>query len=212
MPKLGSKDNSEYLKNGDINMYKTLPVIAGLVLILCCASAFAARENIASATMAGNLRLDNNPTTRTGNLLLPDLAVKSAQVTGIPFTYNDIVIIPLSITITNKGATNPSGDFNVGARGEAIDGNAYGYDFIVPGEAIMEGRGGILCHGFVAPEKTYQGYLFLKANPISAPFQPGTKYRIHAMVDYNLDPDAGYSTWGIADRDRSNNDLVINYP
>jgi len=32
------------------------------------------------------------------------------------------------------------------------------------------------------------------------------------MVDYNLDPDAGYYEWGVRESDDSNNELEITYP
>ena len=40
----------------------------------------------------------------------------------------------------------------------------------------------------------------------------GSKYKITAMVDYNLDPDSGYYMWGINETNEVNNKLVINYP
>ncbi|MHC1631205.1 MAG: hypothetical protein ACXQT4_02765 [Methanotrichaceae archaeon] len=61
-------------------------------------------------------------------------------------------------------------------------------------------------------QKTYQGFLILGPNPITETMQPGTKYEIHAMVDFNLDPDAGYYKWGISETNEDNNELVIYYP
>ncbi len=188
-------------------MYKKLVAIVGVLLVLCSATAWAAqKETTAQISPVSNIaQMDRIQ-------MFPDLVVKSAQVTGAPFTYHDIVILPLRITIANNGAST-SGDFNVGAVGTATDGNAYGFDYIVPGEATMEGRGGVLCHGLASgAEKTYQGYLFMGPIRAGETLRPGTRYTIDAMVDYNLDPDAGLYKWGISERNEGNNKLTINYP
>jgi hypothetical protein len=189
-------------------MQKKLAAIAGVLLVLCSATAMAAQKEVTAqiSPVSNVVQMDRLN-------VLPDLVVKSAQVTGAPFTYRDIVIMPLRITIANNGA-GTSRDFNVGAVGTATDGNAYGFDYIVPGEATMEDpRGGILCHGLAAGvEKTYQGYLFMGPIRVGETLRPGTRYTIDAMVDYNLDPDSGYYEWGVSEKNEGNNKLTINYP
>lgn len=190
-------------------MYKKLAAIVGVLLVLCSATAWAAQKETTD-------RISNSVSTGAMNVnkLTPDLVVKSAQVTGAPITYGtgNLVIIPLRITIANNGIKF-TGDFNVGAVGTATDGNAYGFDYIVSGEATMEGRGGVLCHGLDAgAEKAYQGYLFLGPIREGEAVRPGTRYTIDAMVDYNLDPDSGYYNWGIPEKNENNNKLTINYP
>lgn len=142
----------------------------------------------------------------------PDLTVKSARVTGSPVIFRSAVIVPLEITVANLGS-GTSEDFNVGAEGRALDGNAYGFDFSGPGYATMEERGGVLVHGMrLGEERTFSGLLMLGPSPVNAQLQPGTRWEIRAMVDYNLDPDAGYYEWGVQESDDANNALVITYP
>lgn len=148
----------------------------------------------------------------------PDLVVKSVRVTSDPVIFygGKIVLIPLEITIANLGsATNQ--DFNVGAEGWALDGNVYGFDFAGPGTETMPERGGVLVHGMqggtrVSAEKSYTGLLLLSPNPINAPPQPGTRWKIRAMVDYNLDPDAFAYDWGVSESNETNNEMEIIYP
>ncbi len=146
----------------------------------------------------------------------PDLIVKSVKVTGDPvvFSYSRTVMIPLEITIANLGSATTQ-DFNVGAEGWALDGNVYGFDFASPGTETMPERGGVLVHGIgagPAGEKSFTGYLLLGPNPINAPMQPGTSWKIRAMVDYNLDPDAPYYEWGVSESNETNNVREITYP
>ena len=147
----------------------------------------------------------------------PDLVVKSVRVTSDPVIFHGgkIVLIPLEITIANLGAATTM-DFNVGAEGRALDGNVYGFDFAGPGTETMPERGGILVHGMpggmVGAEKSYTGLLLLGPSPINAPPQPGTRWRIRAMVDYNLDPDAFAYEWGVSEANETNNEMEIVYP
>jgi hypothetical protein len=142
----------------------------------------------------------------------PDLTVVSARVVSAPVVGTNSVAIPLEITIKNKGTVNVTDDFNVGAEGSATDGNVYGFEFIVVGETTHE-RGGVSVSGLAAgAEKTYQGTLTLSPQPVGARMNAGSKYKITAMVDYNLDPDSGYYVWGINETNEANNKLVINYP
>ncbi len=191
----------------------------GLVLCLCmslvllstAAMAQMPVEKVSSGTMA---ELTKRPETATGAYVIqrPDLTVKSARVTGSPVIFRRAVIVPLEITVANLGS-GTSEDFNVGAEGRALDGNAYGFDFSGPGYATMEERGGVLVHGMRAgEERTFSGLLMLGPSPLNAQLQPGTKWKIRAMVDYNLDPDAGYYEWGVRESDDSNNELEITYP
>jgi len=194
----------------DSKMYKKLAAIMGVLLILCSVTAMAQKE--AATNIATASKIAQMDTSRMQLRMQPDLMVKSAMVTGVPFRYGDILIMPLQITIANNGAVT-SADFNVGAVGSALDGNAYGFDYIVPGEATMAGRGGVLCSGLAAgAEKTYRGYLFMKPIRVGDAFQPGSRYKIEAMVDYNLDPDSGGYAWGVAESNENNNKLTINYP
>jgi hypothetical protein len=193
-------------------MYKILAAFLGICLLLGSAPTWAQKEAV---TEMKALPLDTRITSEMAAQLreLPDLTVDSAKVLAAPFPYDGKVLVPLEITISNKGATT-DGEFNVGAWGKATDGNAYGFSYFSPGEEVMpDPRGGVLCDGLASGEvKTYQGFLFLGPNPINEPLNPGTKYEIHAMVDYNLDPDASYYEWGVAEKDETNNELVITYP
>jgi hypothetical protein len=190
-------------------MYKILAAFLGICLLLGSAPAWAQKEAIDMRT------LDTRITSEMAVQLreLPDLTVDSAEVLAAPFTYDGKVLVPLEITVSNQGA-DTDGEFNVGAWGTATDGNAYGFRYFSPGEEVMpDPRGGVLCKGLAAGEvKTYQGFLFLGPNPVNEPLNPGTKYEIHAMVDYNLDPDASYYEWGVSEKDETNNELVITYP
>ena len=193
-------------------MYKTIAACLSICLILCSAPVWAQKE---AATEMKALPLDTRITSETASQLreLPDLTVDSAKVLAPPFTYDGKVLVPLEITVSNLGADTDD-EFNVGAWGKSTDGNAYGFSYFSPGEETMsDPRGGVLCKGLAAGEvKTYQGFLFLGPNPVDEPLNPGTTYEIHAMVDYNLDPDASYYEWGVAEKNETNNELVITYP
>jgi len=193
-------------------MYKILAAFLGICLLLGSAPAWAQKE-VVTETKA--LPLDSRISSEMAASLreLPDLTVESANVLAAPFTYDGNVLVPLEITVTNLGADTGE-EFNVGAWGKATDGNAYGFSYFSPGEEVMpDPRGGVLCEELASGEvKTYQGFLFLGPNPVNEPLNPGTKYEIHAMVDYNLDPDASYYEWGVAEKDETNNELVITYP
>lgn len=177
-------------------MYKILAAFLGICLLLGSAPAWAQKEVV---TEMKALPLDSRISSEMAASLreLPDLTVESASVLAAPFTYDGNVLVPLEITVTNLGADTEE-EFNVGGWGKATDGNAYGFRYFSPGEEIMsDPRGGVLCKGLASGEvKTYQGFLFLGPSPVNEPLNPGTKYEIHAMVDYNLDPDAPYYEWG----------------
>ncbi|NLV25641.1 MAG: hypothetical protein GXY48_00495 [Methanomicrobiales archaeon] len=145
---------------------------------------------------------------------LPDLIVESAEVTGAPIVITGAksVLIPLKITVKNTG-TGDASDFNVGGDAKAIDGNAYGFWYVVSGQEEMEGRGGALVSSLSAGNsKTFEGFMILIAQPITAALDPGTTYEIDAMVDYNLDPDSGMYDWGVKENSETNNNKVIYYP
>jgi hypothetical protein len=193
-------------------MYKILAACLGICLLLSSTPVGAQKEAIADiGWMAIESRI--SPEMAAQLRELPDLTVESAKVLAAPFTYDGKVLVPLEITVTNLGA-DTAGEFNIGAWGEATDGNAYGFSYFAPNEKVMEDpRGGVLCEGLASGEvKTYQGFLFLGPNPVDEPLEPGTQYEIHALVDYNLDPDASYYEWGVAEKDETNNELVIKYP
>ncbi|MDF0590071.1 hypothetical protein [Candidatus Methanocrinis natronophilus] len=142
----------------------------------------------------------------------PDLTVESAQVMGPPLKGLGAVLMPLEIKIKNIGTSAVTEDFNVGAEGWATDGNVYGFDFFVTGETTHE-RGGVSVGGLAAgAERTYQGMLLMAPTPLGSEMNSGSRYEIHAMVDYNLDPDAGYYEWGVRETNKTNNALVIYYP
>lgn len=190
----------------------TLAACLGICLFLSSAPVWAQKEVVAeigSTVMESRISPEMAAELRE----LPDLTVESAKVLAAPFTYDGKVLVPLEITVSNLGADTAE-EFNVGARGKATDGNAYGFSYFVPGEKVMpDPRGGVLCEGLASGEvKTYQGFLFLGPNPINEPLNPGTEYEIHALVDYNLDPDASYYEWGVSEKDEANNELVIKYP
>ncbi len=158
-------------------MYKILAAFLGICLLLGSAPAWAQKEAV---TEMKALPLDTRITSEMAAQLreLPDLTVDSAKVLAAPFTYDGKVLVPLEITISNKGAST-EGEFNVGAWGKATDGNAYGFSYFSPGEEVMEDpRGGVLCKGLASGEvKTYQGFLFLGPNPVNEPLNPGTSTR-----------------------------------
>ena len=190
-----------------MNRWK-LALCLGLSIFLLSSFAFAApiQTNInASKIPAGKIP---SITRAVG----PDLTVISAKVDSAPIVGTTSVAIPLNITIKNKGTINVTDDFNVGAEGSATDGNVYGFEFIVVGETTHE-RGGVSVSSLAAgAEKTYQGTLTLVPQPLGTEMNAGSKYKITAMVDYNLDPDSGYYMWGINETNEANNQLVINYP
>jgi hypothetical protein len=193
-------------------MYKILAACLGICLLLSSAPVWAQKEAVAEiGSMAMEPRI--SPEMAAELREMPDLTVESANVLAAPFTYDGKVLVPLEITVSNLGA-DTADEFNVGAWGKATDGNAYGFSYFALGEKVMEDpRGGVLCEGLASGEvKTYQGFLFLGPSPVDEPLEPGTQYEIHAMVDYNLDPDASYYEWGVSEKDEANNELVITYP
>lgn len=195
-------------------MRKELVLCLCLSLVLLSSAAMAQMPVVEKASSGAVAELNKRPETAAGAYVLirPDLTVKSARVTGSPVIFRSAVIVPLEITVANLGS-GTSEDFNVGAEGRALDGNAYGFDFSGSGYATMEGRGGVLVHGMRAgEERTFSGLLMLGPSPVNVPLQPGTRWKIRAMVDYNLDPDAGYYEWGVKESDEANNELEITYP
>jgi hypothetical protein len=125
----------------------------------------------------------------------------------------DLLFIPLQITVKNLGGST-SEEFNVGAQGRAIDGNAYGYLYFVAGQAQMpDPRNGVSVMGLGAgASRTFNGYLILRAQPTNQALNIGTRYQITAMVDYNLDPDSFGYAWGVKESNENNNQLIISYP
>jgi len=77
----------------------------------------------------------------------------------------------------------------------------------------MKDRLGVLVPSLPAgSSKTMSGFLILVANPVTADLEPGSTYKITAMVDYNLDPDSGMYEWGVTETDETNNSKEITYP
>jgi len=144
---------------------------------------------------------------------MPDLTITSASVTSAPIRSGDLLFIPLQITALNQGGITTE-EFNVGAEGRAIDGNAYGFIYIVPGENPMpDPRYGVDVRGLAAgASKTFDGLLVLRSQPTNQALNPGTRYTITAMVDYNKDPDQFGYAWGVKESNEDNNQLVVNYP
>jgi hypothetical protein len=200
-------------------MYKKLAAILGTLLILCTATAWAQKD-----TTSQVMEMKKVPSSIAGQYssvvererltpALPDLTITSARVTGAPWSYGDLLFIPLQITAMNQGAgTNQ--EFNVGATGRSIGGNAYGFVYIASGESPMsDSRPGISVMGLAkGASKTVNGFLILRPQPITQSLNPGTRYEITAQVDYNLDPDASYYEWGVDESNEGNNELVVNYP
>jgi hypothetical protein len=144
---------------------------------------------------------------------MPDLTVTSARVTAAPWSYGDLLFIPLQITVKNQGASTNQ-EFNVGGTGIAVDGNAYGFVYIVPGENHMsDPRYGVSVMGLAGgASKTFNGFLILRPQPITQSLNPGTSYEITTEVDYNHDPDEFGYEWGVKESNEENNGLVIYYP
>lgn len=143
----------------------------------------------------------------------PDLTVISARVMSAPIiSYaSETVSIPLEITIKNQGDIGVAA-FNVGGFGASKDGNVQGFEFIVPGETVHD-SGGVYVNGLSAgAEKIFRGFLVLIPQPVGRNMNPGSRYEIQVMVDYNLDPDAGYYDWGYSEDNETNNCLMIFYP
>ncbi|MEA2045497.1 MAG: hypothetical protein U9N48_03065 [Euryarchaeota archaeon] len=188
---------------------KTLALCIGLCLVLSSSMALGEKAAISDTTKVTRIE-----TVALAKVIGPDLTVTSAKVLSDPIVLigPKLVFVPLEITVKNAGTAAVTKDFNVGAEGKATDGNVYGFDYLAPGEDEME-RGGVLCTGLAAgAEKTYCGFLILYPQPITATMQPGSNYEIKAMVDYNLDPDAGHYDWGVSETDETNNELTIYYP
>jgi hypothetical protein len=197
-------------------MHKMLAICLGICLILCSAPAFADKANTMSeAVKAQPSGLTPSAVAGTSGTIarMPDLTITSASVTSAPIRQGDLLFIPLQITVLNQGGSTTQ-DFNVGAEGRATDGNAYGFIYIVPGENHMpDPRYGVDVMGLSAgASKTYNGLLVLRSQPINQPLNPGTRYSITAMVDYNKDPDQFGYAWGVKESNENNNQLVINYP
>lgn len=146
--------------------------------------------------------------------VLPDLVVESARVTGAPVIIDatKTVLLPLEITVKNTG-TAVATNFNVGAQGNAEDGNVYGYWYVVPGEQVMKDREGVVVASLpVGGTKTFNGFLMMTAQPVNEAMNPGTTYEVTAMVDFNLDPDSGTYEWGVKEISDTNNNKIISYP
>lgn len=189
---------------------KMLAICIGLCLVLCSGGAFAQKDIASGIKSISQVELKPLDTIAVAGA---DLTVTSAQVLAEPIVLAGpkLVLIPLQITVKNEGTVGVTEDFNVGAVGQATDGNIYGFDFIVPGEDRL--RGGVACPGLAAgASKTYQGLLLLYPQPLTVAMNAGSKYEITAMVDYNLDPDAPYYAWGVDETDEGNNEKTINYP
>jgi hypothetical protein len=187
---------------------KMLAMCIGLCLILCSGGAFA-QKSIDPGIIS---QVEMKPLDIVA-VAGADLTVTSAKVLADPIVLAGLklVLVPLEITVENEGTVDVTEDFNVGAEGRATDGNVYGFEFVALGEDRL--RGGVLCTGLAAgASKTYQGFLVLVPQPITAAMQAGSTYEITAMVDYNLDPDAPYYAWGVGETDETNNELTINYP
>lgn len=199
-------------------MYKFLALCLGLCLILCSAPGLAQKSNTQMMEMQKGPSSAANPYTTVAGMAgatarMPDLTVTSARVTAAPWSYGDLLFIPLQITAMNQGAgTNQ--EFNIGATGRAVDGNAYGFVYIVPGENHMsDPRYGVSVVGLAGgASKTLNGFLILRPQPITQQLNPGTSYEITAEVDYNHDPDEFGYEWGVKESNEENNELVINYP
>ena len=182
-----------------------------IIIALVVPSGLAAEATVKNISKVGVTA----PVTSTiTKIALPDLVVNSATVMGPPVVISTAktVLIPMEITVKNIG-TKAAGEFNVGGEARATDGNAYGYWFIVPGKAEMEGRAGVLVPNLNAGgTATFKGFMVLVANPVTATLEPGTRYAITAMVDYNLDPDSSSYEWGVKELKEDNNSKAITYP
>jgi hypothetical protein len=199
-------------------MYKILALCLGLCLILCASPGFAQKSNPQMMEMqkayTGMLSPDTAISGTAGTAArMPDLTITSARVTAAPWSYADLLFIPLQITAKNQGAST-SQEFNVGATGRAVDGNAYGFIYIVPGENHMpDPRYGVSVMGLAGgASRTFNGILILRPHPITQSLNPGSRYEITAEVDYNHDPDSFGYAWGVKEGNEDNNVLVINYP
>ena len=197
-------------------MYKILTICLSL-LILCSVPAMAEKSTAQSADIvkAPATIVAPSATASAGSALarLPDLIVTSANVTSAPWSYGDLMFIPLQISVKNQGGSTTQ-EFNVGATGRSVDGNAYGFIFIAPGQNHMpDPRYGVSVMGLVASaSKTFNGILILRPQPITQTLNAGTRYQITAEVDYNHDPDSSSYSWGVSESNENNNQLVINYP
>lgn len=196
-------------------MYKRFMICLCICLFVCSASVLA-QKNIATDKQldaAQTVQRVTPGSIAAGASLLPDFNITSASVTGQPTRVSDLLFIPLQITVRNLGG-NTNEEFNVGAQGRAIDGNAYGFLYFVPGENQMpDPRYGVSVNGLAAgASKTFNGFLILRAQPINQALNVGTTYQITAMVDYNLDPDSFGYAWGVKESNENNNQRIINYP
>lgn len=199
-------------------MYKSLAICLCLCLVLCSTPVLAQKSNTQMMEMQKASSSISGPYTTGAGMAgatarMPDLTITSAQVTAAPWSYGDLLFIPLQITMMNQGAST-SQEFNVGATGRAVDGNAYGFIYTVPGENHMpDPRYGVSVMGLArGASKTFNGILILRPQPITQPLNPGSRYEITAEVDYNHDPDQFGYAWGVKESNEENNMLVINYP
>ena len=195
-------------------MYKRLMICLCICFVLCSASVLAQKDIAVLNSSKAQIAQRVTPgSIVAGPSTLPDFNITSASVTGQPMRVQDLLFIPLQITVKNLGRST-SQEFNVGAQGRAIDGNAYGFLYFVPGENQMpDPRYGVSVMGLAGgASKTFNGFLILRAQPINQALNIGTRYQITAMVDYNLDPDSFGYAWGVKESNENNNQLIINYP
>ena len=89
-------------------MYKILTICLSL-LILCSVPAMAEKSTAQSADIvkAPATIVAPSATASAGSALarLPDLIVTSANVTSAPWSYGDLMFIPLQITVKNQGGS-----------------------------------------------------------------------------------------------------------
>ncbi len=191
---------------------KTMVLCIGLCLVLSSSMALGEKATISQIGTTKVISGESLSLAKMG----ADLTVTSAKVLGDPIvlTGPQLVLVPLEITVKNVGTASVAADFEVGAEGWATDGNVYGFNYLAPGEDDIErgGRHSVLCSGLAAgAEKTYSGFLILNPQPITATMQPGSNYKVIAMVDCDLDPDH-YRKGFVSETDETNNELTIYYP
>ncbi len=192
---------------------KTLALCIGLCLVLSSSMALGEKATIPDTTKVTRVE-----TVALAKVIGPDLTVTSAKVLDDPIVLVglQLVLVPLEITVKNVGTADVTKDFEVGAEGMATDtdANVYGFNYLALGEDEIErgGRHSVLCRGLAAgAEKTYRGFLILNPQPITATMQPGSNYKVIAMVDCDLDPDH-YRQGFVSETDETNNERTIYYP
>jgi len=191
---------------------KTMALCIGLCLVLSSSMALGQKSAISQIDTTKVVRGETLALAKMG----PDLTVTSAKVLDDPIVLvgPQLVLVPLEITVKNTGTASVTANFEVGAEGWATDGNVYGFNYLAPGEDDRErgGRHSVLCSGLAAgAEITYRGFLILNPQPITATMQPGSNYKVIAMVDCDLDPDH-YRKGFVSETDETNNELTIYYP